>query len=60
MNVRVTWYEHIDGGSDRSTLLEFEKWLRNRVETLFNPLEDFICKEWNKKQRIPKSNRNLS
>ena len=39
--------------------VEFEKWLRKRVETLFNPLEDFICKEWNKKQRIPKSKPNL-
>lgn len=55
VNLRVRWYEHIDGHSDRSTLLEFEKWLRKRVETLFNPLEDFICAEWNKKQRIPKS-----
>ena len=28
MNLRVRWYEHIDGRSDRSTLVEFEKWLR--------------------------------
>ena len=55
MNLRVRWYEYIDGRSDRSTLVEFEKWLRKRVETLFNPLEDFICEEWNKKQRVPKS-----
>ena len=39
MNLRVRWYEHIDGRSDRSTLVEFEKWLRKRVETLFNPLK---------------------
>ena len=45
----------MNGRSDRSTLIEFEKWLCKRVETLFNPLEDFICEEWNKKQRIPKS-----
>ena len=55
MNLRVRWYEHIDGRSDRSTLVGFEKWLRKRVETLFNPLEDFICEEWNKKQRYPKA-----
>ena len=55
MNLRVRWYEHIDGRSDRSTLVEFEKWLCKRVETLFNPLEDFICEEWNKKQRPPKT-----
>ena len=51
MNLRVRWYEHIDGRSGRSTLLEFEKWLCKRVDTLFNPLEDFICEEWNKKQK---------
>ncbi|KAL9963145.1 hypothetical protein ACROYT_G032320 [Oculina patagonica] len=54
MNLRVRWYEHIDGHSERSTLVEFEKWLCERVETLFNPLEDSICEEWNKKQRPPK------
>ena len=54
MNLRVRWYEHTDKRSDRSTLVEFEKWLRKRVETLFNPLEYFICEEWSKKQRIPK------
>lgn len=54
MNPSVRWYEHIDGRSDRSTLVEFEKWLRKRVETLFNPLEDFICEEWNKKKGNPK------
>ena len=59
MNLRVRWYEYIDGRSDRSTLVEFEKWLRKRVETLFNPLEDFICEEWNKKQRYPKAKPNL-
>ena len=59
MNLRVRWYEHIDGRSDRSTLVEFEKWFRKRVETLFNLLEDFICEEWNKKQRIPKSKPSL-
>lgn len=50
MNLRVRWYEHIDGRSDRSTLVEFEKWLRGRMETLFN-----VCEEWNRKQRISKS-----
>ena len=52
MNLRVRWYEHIDGRSGRSTLLEFEKWLCKRVDTLFNPFEDFICEEWNKKQKF--------
>ena len=42
MNLRVRWYEHTDRRSNRSTLVEFEKWLHKRVETLFNPLEDFI------------------
>ena len=56
MNLRgVRWYEHIDGRSDRSNLVEFEKWLCKRVETLFNPLEDFISEEWSKKQRSTKS-----
>ena len=54
MNLRVRWYEHIDGRRDRSNLVEFEKWLCKRVEPLFNPLEDFISKEWSKKQRPPK------
>ena len=51
MNLRVKWYEHIDSRSDRATLTEFEKWLCKRVDTLFNPLEDFICEERNKMQR---------
>lgn len=55
MNLRVRWYEHIDGCSDRSNLVEFEKWLCKRVETLFHPLEDFISEEWGKKQRSTKS-----
>ena len=38
MHLRVRWYECIDGPNDRSTLVEFEKWLRKRVDTLFNPL----------------------
>lgn len=59
MNLRVRWYEYMDGCSDRSTLVEFEKWLRKRVETVFNPLEDFICEEWNKKQRYPNAKPNL-
>ena len=57
--LRVRWYEHIDGCSDRSTLVEFEKWLRKRVEILFNPLEDLLRKKWNKKQRILKSKQSL-
>ena len=28
MNLRVRWYEHIDGRRDRSTPVEFDKWLR--------------------------------
>lgn len=55
MNLRVRLYEHINGRSNRSTLVEFEKWLRKRVETLFNPLEDCICEERNKRQTLPKS-----
>ena len=51
MNLRVKWYEHIDSRSDRATLTEFEKWLCKRVDTLFNPLEDFIYEERNKMQR---------
>ena len=58
INLRVRWYEHIDGHTERATLLGFEKWLCKRVDTLFNPLEDSICEEWNKKQSRtrPKSN----
>ena len=62
MNLRVKWYEHIGSRSDRATLTEFEKWLCKRVDTLFNPLEDFICEERNKMQRStarPKSSLRL-
>jgi len=59
MNLRVRWYEHIDGRSGRSTLLEFGKWLCKRVDTLFNPLEDFICEEWNKKQKSTRPSSSL-
>ena len=61
INLRVRWYEHIDGHTERATLLGFEKWPCKRVDTLFNPLEDFICEEWNKKQSCtrPKSNLKL-
>ena len=31
MNLRVRWYEHIDGRSDISTLVEFEKWLASEA-----------------------------
>ena len=55
MYLRVRWYEHIDRRSDRSNLVEFEKWLCKRVETLFNPLEDFISEEWSNNQRSTKS-----
>ena len=51
MHLRVRWYEHIDGRTDKSNLVEFERWLHKRVDPLFNPLEDFICEEWSKKQR---------
>ena len=54
MNLRVKWHEHIDSRSDRATLTEFEKWLCKRVDTLFNPLEDFICEERNKMQKSTK------
>ena len=61
INLRVRWYEPIDGHTERATLIGFEKWLCKRVDTLFNPLEDFICEEWNKEQSCtrPKSNLNL-
>ena len=59
INLRVRWYEHIDGHAERATLLGFEKWLCKRVDTLFNPLEDFICEEWNKKQSCMKPKSNL-
>ena len=42
INIRVRWYEHIDGHTERTTLMEFERWLSKRVDTLFNPLEDLI------------------
>ena len=54
MNLRGRWYEHIDGRSDRSTLVGFVKWLRKRVETLFNPLEDFIVRK-EKERKVPKA-----
>ena len=62
MNLIVKWYEHIDSRSDRATLTEFEKWLCKRVDTLLNPLENFICEERNKMQRStarPKSSDRL-
>ena len=45
MHLRVRWYEHIDGRTDKSNLVEFERWLHKRVDPLFNPLEDFIREE---------------
>ena len=54
MHLRVRWYEHIDGRTDKSNLVELERWLHKRVDPLFNPLEDFICEEWSKKQRSTK------
>ena len=54
MHLRVRWYEYIDGRKDRCTLVEFEKWLHKRVDTLFNRLQDFICEKWNKKIRSTK------
>ena len=61
INPRVRWYEHIDGHTERATWIGFERWLCKRVDTLFNPLKDFICEEWNKKQTCtrPKSNLKL-
>ena len=59
INLRVRWYEHIDGHTERATRLGFEKWLCKRVDTLFNPLENFICEEWNKKQSCMKPKSNL-
>lgn len=35
-------------------MVEFEKWLRNRVDTLSNRLKEYICEEWNEKQRPTK------
>ena len=32
-------------------LVEFEKWLRKRVDILFDFLKDFICDEWKKRLR---------
>ena len=54
MHLRVRRYEHIDGRTDKSNLVEFERWLHKRVDTLFYPLDDFICEEWRKKQRSTK------
>lgn len=64
INLRVRWYEDIDGHTghiDGHTFIGFERWLCKRVDTLFNPLEDLICEEWNKKQSYtrPKSNMKL-
>ncbi|XP_068707227.1 uncharacterized protein [Montipora foliosa] len=54
MHLRVRWYEHTDGRTDKSNLVEFERWLHKRVDPSFNPLEDFICEEWSKKRRSTK------
>ena len=45
INPRVRWYEHIDGHTEGATLIRFEKWLNKIVDTLFNPLKNFICEE---------------
>ena len=37
MHLRVRWYEHIDGRTDKSNVVEFERWLHKRVDPLFNP-----------------------
>ena len=47
INLRERCYENIDGLTERATLPRFEKWLCKRVNTLFNPVEEFICEEWN-------------
>ena len=52
MNLRVRWYEHTDGRSDSSNLVEVEKWLCKRVETLFNPLEDFISEGMEQETKV--------
>ena len=59
INLRVRWYEQINGHTERATLMGFERWLCIRVDTLFNPLEDFICEEWNEKQTCTKPKSNL-
>ena len=61
INLRVRWYEHIDGHTERATFIGFERWVCKRVDTLFNQLEDFICEVWNKRQTCtrPKSNLKL-
>ena len=41
-NLRVRWYESIGDRYDTVTLRHFEQWLEKRVETLFNPFEDYI------------------
>ena len=40
-------------------MIGFERWLCKRVDTLFNPFEDFICEEWNKKQTCTRPRSNL-
>ena len=41
-NLRVRWYEHIQDRYDTVTLQDFQQWLQKRVESLFNPFEDYI------------------
>lgn len=63
MSLRVKWYEHMEHQQDGATLLEFERWLCRRVDTLFNPYEDYIHEELeNKKSRSmkPRSNEQIN
>ncbi|KAK3724598.1 hypothetical protein QZH41_001749 [Actinostola sp. cb2023] len=41
-SLRYRWYEKIQDRYDSNTLGDFEQWLQRKVETLFNPFEDYI------------------